>query len=173
MGSYITAAGSYYEGDRASHLDAEVPQRPSAFSVWNGTGWSLDTASARQAAHAAIDAAAGAARGRYVTIAPGQEMTYLLKAQQAAAYKAASYPAASIAQYPFVEAKARATVASPGATDYQAAADLILATQAAWFAVGAAIEREREKGKVAVGAANDEAGITAARDAAVAALKAL
>lgn len=121
----------------------------------------------------AVDSAAGAARGRYITLAPGQEMTYLIKAQQAAAYRAAGYPAASIVDYPFIQAKAKSSKASPTAAGYQAAADAIYNKQAAWMASGAAIEQAREAGKAAVNAAITAAAITAARDSAVAALKAL
>lgn len=42
---YISAAtGGYYEGDRAHHLDVEVPQRPHQSSIWNGDSWSFDKA---------------------------------------------------------------------------------------------------------------------------------
>jgi hypothetical protein len=39
MGCYLTPAGGYYEGDRVSALDADVPQRPSPYSTWDGTQW--------------------------------------------------------------------------------------------------------------------------------------
>ncbi|MEW5709845.1 MAG: hypothetical protein AB1830_13220 [Pseudomonadota bacterium] len=127
----------------------------------------------RKSALAAIDAAAGRARARYITIAPGQEGTYLLKAADADRYKAAGYPDAQIASYPWILAKAKAMTPNPGAADYQAAADLIIATRDAWVAKGAAIEEVRERGKAAFAAATDTAGIEAARDAAVAELDAL
>lgn len=122
------------------------------------------------AALTAIDAAAGAARARYITTADGQESTYLLKSADADRYKAAGYPAAQIASYPWVLAKARAMVAAPAAADYQAAADLIIATRDAWVVKGAAIEEARERGKAAVSAAVDVAGVETARAAAVAEL---
>ena len=121
----------------------------------------------------AIDTAAGAARARYITTANGQESTYLLKAADADRYKAAGYPAAKIASYPWVLAKARAMVAAPAAADYQAAADLIIATRDAWVVKGAAIEEARERGKAAVSSAIDVAGVAAARAAAEAELAAL
>lgn len=130
-------------------------------------------ADAQAAALAAIDAAAGAARARYITSANGQESTYLLKAADADRYKAAGYPAAQIANYPWVAAKAKAMVAAPAAADYQAAADLIIATRDAWVVTGAAIEEARERGKAAVAAAVDVAGVETARAAAVAELGAL
>lgn len=127
-------------------------------------------AEAQAAAHAGIDAATGAARARYITTVNGQESTYLLKAADADRYKAAGYPTAQIASYPWVRAKARSMVAAPAAADYQAAADLIIATRDAWVATGAAIEEARERGKSAVAAAVDVAGVEAARTAAVAEL---
>lgn len=125
---------------------------------------------AQAAAIAAIDAEAGAARARYITTANGQDATYLSKAADADRYKAADYPAAQIASYPWVRAKARSMVATPAAADYQAAADLIIATRDAWVATGAAIEEARERGKSAVAAAVDVAGVEAARAAAIAEL---
>lgn len=122
------------------------------------------------AALTAIDAAAGTARARYITTADGQGATYLLKAADADRYKAAGYPAAQIAGHPWVLAKARAMVAAPAAADYQAAADLIIATRDAWVSKGAAIEEARERGKAAVSAAVDVAGVAAARSAAIAEL---
>lgn len=130
-------------------------------------------AATQAAALAEIDASAGAARARYITTVSGQDATYLLKAADADRYKAAAYPAAQIASYPWVRAKAKAASASPAAADYQAAADLIIATRDAWVAKGAAIEEARERGKAAVAAALDMAGVAAARAAAEAELAAL
>lgn len=126
---------------------------------------SLDEA--QSAAHAAIDAAAGAARARYITTANGQDATYLLKAADADRYKAAGYPAAQIASYPWVRAKARSMVTTPAAVDYQAAADLIISTRDTWVVKGADIEEARENGKRAVSTAADVAAVEVAHEAAV------
>lgn len=130
-------------------------------------------AEAQAAALAAIDAAAGTVRARYITTADGQESTYLLKAADADRYKAAGYPDAQIAVYPWVLAKAKAMVAAPAAADYRAAANLIIATRDAWVVKGAAIEEARERGKAAVAAALNVAGVATARAAAEAELAAL
>ena len=130
-------------------------------------------AEVQTAALTAIDAAAGAARVRYITTADGQAATYLLKAADADRYKSAGYPAAQIAGYPWVRAKARAMVAIPAAADYQAAADLIISTRDAWAAKGADIEEARESGKRVVAAAIDVAAVDAARAVALARLMAL
>lgn len=42
MGSYINAAGDYYEGDRIDPSDASVPQRPDETHRWNGGEWVVD-----------------------------------------------------------------------------------------------------------------------------------
>lgn len=39
MKAYIKQDGEYYEGDRESIHDLEVPQRPSYLFKWNGNVW--------------------------------------------------------------------------------------------------------------------------------------
>lgn len=119
----------------------------------------------KAAALSDIDAEAGRARARYITVAPGQEATYILKAQQAAAFKAGGYTGAAPG---LVQAEMDAT----GATA-QAAADDILAQEAAWAWKAAQIESARRRGKVAAGNAADAAGVEAARAAAITELGAL
>lgn len=117
------------------------------------------------AALSAIDAGAGAARARYITIAPGQEATYLLKAAQATAYAAGGYSG-------IVPGLVQAEVDATGATP-QLACDAILAQQAAWETIAARIESARRRGKVAAGNAPDLAAVASARDAALTELAAL
>lgn len=50
------ATGGYYEGDKASHLDIEVPQRPSPLHRWDISVWVLDAQAQRDALQAQIDA---------------------------------------------------------------------------------------------------------------------
>lgn len=126
---------------------------------------------ARTSAQTAIDAEAGAARSRYITVAPGQEATYMLKEAQARAYAAAGYPSATVADYPMVEAESQALHgAAPTAAQIKSAADSIIAQADAWIAKAAQIERARIAGKRAVGAAVDVTGVETARTAAVAEL---
>lgn len=123
---------------------------------------------------AAIDGQAGQTRLKYITDTPGQADTYTQKGSEAAAYKAAGYPYAGIASYPWTQAEAVAiNGASPTAAQCQAAADGILAQQAAWVAKGVAIEQARRAGKIAVGAATTAAAVQTAQAAALAALQAL
>lgn len=42
MKAYIKQDGEYYEGDRESVHDLEVPQRPSYTSIWDGSEWMDD-----------------------------------------------------------------------------------------------------------------------------------
>lgn len=146
------AAGQRIQPDAAGRPIAVDPPPPPLDQV-------------RAAAAAAIDAAAGAARARYITIAPGQEATYLIKAQQAREYRTAGYAGP-------VPALVQAEAAATGETA-QVACDRILAEEAAWVAKAAEIESARRRGKVAVGAALDAAAVEAARDAAIAELAAL
>jgi hypothetical protein len=128
---------------------------------------------ARGDACTAIDAQAGATRAKYITTAPGQPETYQAKAADANAYKAAGYPSASIANYPWVQAEAISINGAPTAAQIQAAADGIIATATAWIAKGAAIEQQRRAGKIAVGNAATVAAVQSAAAAAIAALQAL
>ena len=92
-----------------------------------------------------IDDKAGAVRACYITVAPGQEATYLLKAQQAEAYRASDY----YGEPPtLVAAEAMAYGIEP-----HEAADRIVAQEAAWTQLATAVELVRRSGKVAVEAA--------------------
>lgn len=126
-------------------------------------GLTLDDVKA--AAKSDIDAAAGEARGRYITVAAGQEATYVLKAQRAAEFKAAGYTGTVP---PMVKAEADATGETP-----QQAADRILAEQYAWELIGADIERVRRSGKIKVETASDASEAIAARDDTLTALEAI
>lgn len=130
-------------------------------------------ADVKAVAFLAIDRAAGIARSAYITTVEGQETTYLLKAADADRYKAAGYAVAAIGSYPWVMAKARSMVESPVDADYQAAADLIIATRDAWVAIGSAIEEARETGKRQVAEASTIETAIAAKDKSLATLGAL
>ena len=108
------------------------------------------------AALARINDAVGAARGRWLTLAAGQEITYASKRADALAYAAAGYPENAT---PFVWVVAEAS--ARGITPAQAA-DFILATAAAWASKGAAIEGARQAAKLAIKSATNGAEIYAA-----------
>lgn len=114
-----------------------------------------------------LDKATEGVRDKFITRGPGQAMTYQEKGDEAADFVAAGYPA-DLSTYPFLQAEVNAT----GKTPAQAADD-ILAQKSAWIVVGAAIEEERLRGKISINAAVDKDAITAALDAAVAAMEAI
>lgn len=125
----------------------------------------LDELRARAAT--VVDGMAEQVRLRYITGGAGQAGTYIEKAAQADRFQAAGYPASAVP--PMVQAEADATGQTP-----QQACDSILATRDVWVnQKGPAIERERRRGKVNIDAALDAAGVDAARDAALTALRAL
>lgn len=93
-----------------------------------------------------VDATAGEVRSRYITVTPGQEMTYSEKARQARGILADADPAP--AAYPMIAA----LVGIRGGT-LRAVADLVVAKEAEWQQLGAAIEGTREGAKVAIVAA--------------------
>lgn len=110
----------------------------------------------KSAAAARIDAAAGRARGRYITVAPGQDATYLAKALEADDYVALGRPS-NETQFPILRAEAEAR----GITVSELA-DLVRATRDQWIQLAAAIEAIRIGGKLAVDAAVDADGVEAA-----------
>lgn len=139
--------------------------RPSGFHEWADDAWTFNVAMARAAAHAEIDWEAGQTRAKYITIAPGQEATYLIKGQQARDFSAAGHtgPVPSL-----VQAEADATGELPAD-----ACTRILAEEAAWVEAAAHIERERRLGKINVDAASDAEAIEVAKSAAIMTLRGL
>lgn len=98
---------------------------------------------ARNWARDQIDASAGAARGRYITITGGQDATYAAKYAEALAFARAGYPEDQVHLYPWIEAEAEAIGGTPSA-----AADEIRANGDPWNAVlGPKIESLRIGGK--------------------------
>ncbi len=155
------SAGKLIEPDANGYPIAVDPPPPTLAEV-------------QAAAHAAIDGEAGASRARYITVAAGQEATYMLKEQQARAYKSAGYPVASISDYPMIQAEAAAVYgAAPTAAEIQSACDTVIAQADAWIAKAAQIEQSRISGKRAVSAAVDLAGVDAATAATITELGAL
>jgi hypothetical protein len=39
FGYFVTSSGAYYEGERATPSDTEVPRRPDYTCSWNGRSW--------------------------------------------------------------------------------------------------------------------------------------
>ena len=116
-----------------------------------------------------VDSEAALARVKYTTGIIHQGSVYVLKADQAQAFKDAGYPSGSIDDYPWIKEEA------DGLGDtYQDTADGILAKRDSWADVlGPAIERERLVGKKNIDDAVDETAVTTAKDAAITALQAI
>lgn len=105
-----------------------------------------DIDEARRWACTSIDAAAGAARTRYLTLVSGQDATYQAKYADALAFRRAGYPLGAVEQYPWISQEAAATGVSA-----QATADGILAAGAPWNVVlGPRIEALRIGGKFTI-----------------------
>lgn len=111
-----------------------------------------------------IDAAAGQARGKYVTVTSMQSAVYEMKYDEAVAYQAATNPVAT--DYPHLNAEATQTN-TPIAT----VAANVISTRNAWVQVSAKIEGYRLGGKAEVNAATDADGVQAALTAALANLE--
>lgn len=109
---------------------------------------------------AEIDSAAGDARLRYITDVPGQQVTYLRKADQAVAYLAGGCTGTAP---PYVAADAQAL----GVTAEQAARQIVAVSELWDNQVGPGIELARRAGKLAVAAAATVAQAQAARDTAL------
>lgn len=88
-----------------------------------------------------IDEAAGRARARYITVAPGQDATYTAKYDEAQRFLTL-WPAVVISEYPWIEAEAAAT----GLTEH-ATAQRIKTQGDLWVVKGKAIEAARVAGK--------------------------
>lgn len=116
-----------------------------------------------EAALVAIDAAAGAARLRYITDVPGQAATYTLKLAQAKAFLENDKTS-----QPFVQAEAEAMRATP-----TEAAQFIVATASGWAQLAPVIEKTRRAGKLAASGAQNLKGVAEAADAALVALNAI
>jgi hypothetical protein len=107
-------------------------------------------------AMAEIDRQAGIVRLKYITDAPGQQLTYSAKLDSANAYIAAGYPA-DASPYPWIDQEAIQTGSSPAVV-----ADLIVFMAEQWTVVGAQIEGHRLAAKRAIDDATSETGISVA-----------
>lgn len=129
----------------------EVPSAaPSQEHRWINGQWELPVALAdlQEDLMNAIDRAAGAQRAKYITVAPGQDATYIVKAQQALEFLAD--PTSTVPLY--INAESQATGMSP--VD---AATLINHMAEIWGTLGPAIEQARRAGNIAVQSATTNA----------------
>lgn len=109
----------------------------------------------RRTAIARVNARAGEVRGRFITIAPGQEMVYLGKEAEALRYLAAAAP--DLADYPFLAAELGITAATPVAL-----ATLWRDMAIQWRIIGSQIEQARLGAVAAIEGAVSAAAIEVA-----------
>ena len=114
-----------------------------------------------------VDACAGEARARYITVAPGQSAVYIEKEKQSKAFKDAGYPVDETG-YEFVTANKNAD----GVTA-QVAADTVLAIANGWKLIAAGIEEIRIGYKNQITAAVDINAVKALKNKAKALLDAI
>ena len=106
-----------------------------------------------------VNQRAGACRAQYLTVAPGQSETYLLKADELRDYDAAvaSGEPVDVTRYPILRTEALATNATLANT-----ATLVRETRTAWLQLAAAVEGIRRGAIVAIERATTEAEVLAA-----------
>lgn len=107
-------------------------------------GMEIDLAWLRAQLIARIDQEAGEVRAQFITVAPGQEMTYMTKWQEAKAWASGNDPETA----PFLKMEAEMTD-----TTIDAIAALVLATVQGWLSIGPKIEGARRRGNVLIDAA--------------------
>ncbi|MEZ2410568.1 hypothetical protein AB6806_27605 [Bosea sp. RCC_152_1] len=147
-------------GERATtladfyHPDVAVGMKPCGPAVepgwtWNGTRFSapvvapVDLQAVKSSLKAQIDAQAEVQRLRYITPGSGQAMTYARKVEQAKAAQADADPQPG--DFPLLAA----SLGIDGG-DVEAVAATVLAMDAAWAQIGAAIEAVRLNAKRAI-----------------------
>lgn len=110
-------------------------------------------------AYAEVDTEAGKARSRYITVAPGQEATYIAKAEQADKYVSGGYNTSTLVNYVWLVSECNALgVATTGAINSTAVknvVDSILAQRDAWYQKGSSIEEIRRSTKIQIGNESD------------------
>ena len=139
-------------------------------SDWRVQGGALVRASLaglKARAEDEVNAAVGAARATHLTALPGQEMLYLEKRAEAAAYAALDPAPATLDDFPLIAAEIGIT----GADAWQVA-QVWLNRAALLTTVAAGLENLRLGATAAIAAATDEAAIAAALGAFDAALAA-
>ena len=111
-----------------------------------------------------VDAAAGAARARYITVSEGQDAVYVNKGMEAQAYIDAAYPT-DTANYPFITAEKNARGLSA-----REAADSIKSIAESWTYLASNIEEIRLGYKTQIKAQSTKRNVQALRNKAKAIL---
>lgn len=163
--SQLEAFSAQYTGDREGFnyengvltVPDEVADAVAAINTGN-TGANL--AALKVTLKSRVDAAAETERGRYITVGPGQAMTYLQKSDEAARYLSSTDPDPST--YPMLSAEIGIT-----APDLAGVAAVVNGAFLQWQMIGAAIEAARLGAKKAIDDATSAKAANAAADAVV------
>jgi hypothetical protein len=147
------------DGVTDEDLQTAYDNFPALLASWQPSRSSIQ--SLKSKAKNQIDLHAGIVRQKYITVSPGQDLTYQEKSEEAADYVAAGYPA-DLSNYPFIQAEVEAT----GKTNEQVADD-ILTQKSAWIVIGAQIEKHRMAGKKQIDDAATEMEIEQAVSSAI------
>lgn len=157
-----------YRAAIASQIESAAPAaRPSL-------PWVVpDLVALKAQGKARVDVAAGAARLKYITDAPGQDLTYDRKRREA--LQAIDDPTPTAQKYPVLAASIGIEVPTTGnaKTDFDAVCTLVISRETAWAAAASQIEALRLGGKQQVGAATSPAQVAEIVSAAETALAAL
>jgi len=132
-----------------------------------------DLAALKAQGKARVDVAAGEARLKYITDAPGQELTYDRKRREA--LQAIDDPTPTAQKYPVLAASIGIEVPTTGnaKADFDAVCALVISRETAWAAAASQIEALRLGGKQAVEAATSPAQVAETVSTTETALKAL
>ncbi len=158
----VDAEGNYLGLVPRAQAHAVVPRGPKgnpAKHRWINGSWVAmqSLAETKERLMQELDQVAGSVRTRFLTSAPGQEGTYIVKEQQAKAFAQSNFNGPVP---PYIQAEADAMGGTP-----QQATELILAIAHQWNNIaGPAIEKLRRQGKLAVEAATTTLDAQAAAD---------
>lgn len=111
-----------------------------------------------------VDQVAGQARKRFISDAPGQQMTYLRIDTEVAAYLDDVSPNRTAENYPWIFGIVDALAGTGGAKTADEMAAYIAGSASAWTGVGIQIEGLRRKGHALIDDATNEAEVQQAAD---------
>lgn len=116
----------------------------------------------------AVDMEAGETRKTYITFAPGQAETYIMKATEAKEFLAATAP--DVNNYPMVKAEYEVLVKYDDTIIPADAANYIVATQTQWLTLAAAVEKVRRMAKEDISRATTNQDVNVLKNTAIATL---
>ena len=169
----VNANGEFLGNVEYRYAESLVPHEPPASHYrWDfgEAKWydprPLSTVKAE--AHKLVDLEAGETRKTYITFAPGQAETYIMKATQAKEFLDDAAP--DVNNYPMIKAEYEVLVKYEPTVTPNDAALYILSTQQQWLMLAAAVEKVRRMAKEDVTRATTNEAVNAVRNGAIATL---